>query len=293
MTDTLGKAFLATQQAVKNPPLDTPNPHYNSRFASLKAHLEAIKHVANENGLLLVQEPVVLDDGAPGLRTRVIHADTFEFMESTMALVLAKNDPQAQGSAITYARRYALAAIFGLVGEDDDDGHAASSVSTGSPQRRGGAQAAPAAAAETPSPSAAAPAAQALVAKAQQAQQANKAARPDIPVQIGTNTKGAPKFECVTFVNDVTFTSNGWTLVRVVLDGQPRELSTKLPDLSSAAAALKGTSVRVRWTETETEKGDKTYVNRYLDHIEVAEGVADTFAGVPELDEIPFGPVVW
>jgi hypothetical protein len=42
-----------------------------------------------------------------------------------MLLLLAKNDPQGQGSAITYARRYSLCSVLNLVADDDDDGQAA------------------------------------------------------------------------------------------------------------------------------------------------------------------------
>jgi excinuclease UvrABC ATPase subunit len=42
------------------------------------------------------------------------------------SLTPAKNDPQGQGSAITYMRRYALSAILGIATEEDDDGNAAS-----------------------------------------------------------------------------------------------------------------------------------------------------------------------
>ena len=38
---------------------------------------------------------------------------------------LVKIDPQAVGSAITYARRYALSAMIGIVSEEDDDGESA------------------------------------------------------------------------------------------------------------------------------------------------------------------------
>lgn len=123
----IGSAFLAAQHAIKNPHLDATNPHFGNTFASLGAVIDAIKPAANANGLAITQEPCALDSGEPGLRTRVIFGETGEFYESTMPLFLAKKDSQAHGSAITYARRYALAAIFGVVGEPDDDGNAASS----------------------------------------------------------------------------------------------------------------------------------------------------------------------
>jgi uncharacterized protein (DUF3820 family) len=66
-------------------------------------------------------------DGAPALETRLIHAESGEQITSHMPLVLTKQDPQSQGSALTYARRYALLAILGLVGDEDDDASRAQS----------------------------------------------------------------------------------------------------------------------------------------------------------------------
>lgn len=60
-----------------------------------------------------------------GLTTIVMH-ESGEWIMATAKLELSKPDPQGQGSAITYMRRYALSAALGLVTEDDDDGNAAS-----------------------------------------------------------------------------------------------------------------------------------------------------------------------
>lgn len=174
MTDTLGKSLLLTQDAIKNPHLDSTNPHFGSKFASLGAHLDAILPVANANGLVVLQEPCIAD-GQPALRTRVIHAGTFEFIESTMPLAVDKNGPQGQGSAITYARRYALASIFGVVGETDDDGNAASKPATVPPAVAGaGAKDATVTRAGTPAPVAAPNPIQAAAEKAQAAQAATR-----------------------------------------------------------------------------------------------------------------------
>jgi hypothetical protein len=51
-----------------------------------------------------------------------------------MPLLLTKEDPQGQGSAITYARRYALCAVLNLVGDDDDDGNGASGGESSAPR---------------------------------------------------------------------------------------------------------------------------------------------------------------
>ncbi len=64
------------------------------------------------------------------LTTIIVHAESGEWMESSYVMPVAKqNDPQAMGSAITYARRYALASIFNLNQEEsDDDGNLASGI---------------------------------------------------------------------------------------------------------------------------------------------------------------------
>jgi len=59
------------------------------------------------------------------LTTTLIHKSG-QWIQSEMPLHLPKQDPQGQGSAVTYARRYAYMAILGLVADDDDDGNAAS-----------------------------------------------------------------------------------------------------------------------------------------------------------------------
>lgn len=71
-------------------------------------------------GIVVIQSPTVFE-GIRALRTILIHAESNTQFEDTMALT-GKEDPQGQGSAITYARRYALMSILGLVADEDDDG---------------------------------------------------------------------------------------------------------------------------------------------------------------------------
>lgn len=284
MSDTLGKAFLLTQDAIRNPHLDSVNPHFGSKFASLAAHIDAIIPTANKFGLNVIQEPVAAD-GQLALRTRVIHADTGEFYESTVPLQLDKTGPQGAGSAITYFRRYALASIFGVVGEADDDGNTAQSALGGAEKRATDATVTR----EVTSP--APVAAPSFIEKAQQAQTEKRPNRPDMPVQTGVNKSGKPRFTAVTFVKDVTQKNGGFYEIEVVLDGQPRVLSTKLQNLIDAAVGLRGSSCRVEWTEVEKVSGDKTFVNRYLDHIEPVsdDGVEESVdAYLTDMDSIPF-----
>lgn len=95
---------------------DAKNPFFKSNYASLPHILDEISDPLEKSGLVLTQFP----DGS-GLTTMLIHAKTGQFLEATYEMPVAKaNDPQALGSAISYARRYAVSSILSLKIEDDD-----------------------------------------------------------------------------------------------------------------------------------------------------------------------------
>jgi hypothetical protein len=126
----LAKAQAALKPAVK----DSVNPHYKSKFASLGAVWEACKEALAANGLSVCQFPVSGEQGRVGVTTVLMHASG-EFIAETLTVPLAKQDAQGVGSALSYSRRYALAACLGICSEDDDDGHAASQPPKKRPQR--------------------------------------------------------------------------------------------------------------------------------------------------------------
>lgn len=105
------------------------NPFFKSKYAGLPSVLEVVLPILHQNGLLVSQSPISEEDRV-GIRTQIIHAESGEKLESDFVMTLAKNDPQGAGSAITYARRYALVAMLGLNVDEDDDGNSASAVST-------------------------------------------------------------------------------------------------------------------------------------------------------------------
>lgn len=98
------------------------NPFFKSKYAGLGSILKAIKEPLAKSGLTFVQLPFQTN----GMRTIIIHPESGETIEETFFMTPAKNDPQGQGSVITYQRRYALSAILGLDTETDDDGNEAS-----------------------------------------------------------------------------------------------------------------------------------------------------------------------
>jgi hypothetical protein len=105
------------------PPIttDSTNPHFKSKFASLKAIVPKVEPILNKHGIGIIQsitnnavvtEIALMDDAEQGVQAAIP--------------LPATEDPQKLGSAITYYRRYAIVTLLGLVTEEDDDGNAAS-----------------------------------------------------------------------------------------------------------------------------------------------------------------------
>lgn len=120
----ISAALLKAQRAITCAAKDATNPHFKNKYADLPAVINAIKPALNDAGIMFMQTPSPSDTGSLALTTRLVH-ESGEWMEDTATVPLPKNDPQGYGSAMTYARRYSLAAITGLY-QDDDDGNAAS-----------------------------------------------------------------------------------------------------------------------------------------------------------------------
>jgi hypothetical protein len=120
----LSAALLKAQKAITFAAKDAVNPHFRSKYADLPTVIDAIKPALNEAGVVFLQLPTPSDPGTLALTTRLMH-ESGEWIESTAVTPLQKNDPQGYGSAMTYLRRYSLAAAVGLY-QDDDDGNAAS-----------------------------------------------------------------------------------------------------------------------------------------------------------------------
>ena len=99
------------------------NPHFKSDYADLDEVLDSIKDGLRYAGIAINQFPDYRD-GVFVLTTLISHPKSKAYMESDYVLLLEKNTSQAQGSALTYARRYSLTAIFQLH-EFDDDGNTA------------------------------------------------------------------------------------------------------------------------------------------------------------------------
>jgi len=119
LSTALCKAQGAMQGAVK----DSTNPFFKSKYADLSAVWDDIRGPFTENGISVVQMPIG-GVGSVGLVTQLTHTSG-QWMRSKLTMVPMKSDPQGIGSCITYARRYALAAMAGVY-QIDDDGNTAS-----------------------------------------------------------------------------------------------------------------------------------------------------------------------
>lgn len=101
---------------------DRVNPHFKSSYATLASVWEACRAALSKAGIAVVQAPAV-DGGSVAVTTTLMHASG-EWLSSELRASSANATPQAIGSAITYLRRYGLAAMVGVAPDDDDDGNA-------------------------------------------------------------------------------------------------------------------------------------------------------------------------
>jgi hypothetical protein len=114
----LAAALSKAQADITGALKDSSNPFFKSKYADLASCWDACRKQLAANGLCVIQTTGMTDAGLV-LITTLAHSSG-EWMRGVLPVVTKDNGPQAQGSGITYARRYALAAIVGLAQIDDD-----------------------------------------------------------------------------------------------------------------------------------------------------------------------------
>ena len=121
--DKIFPALIKAQSEMGKAKKTSNNPFFKSKYADLSEIIDVTKDVLTANGLGIIQSP-----GGNGAQitvtARIIHISG-QWVEDTLTLNATKNDPQQAGSAITYGRRYQLAALFNIA-QEDDDGNGAS-----------------------------------------------------------------------------------------------------------------------------------------------------------------------
>jgi hypothetical protein len=121
----LAKALTLVQASLTPAKRDSTNPYYESTYADLFSVWESCRELLAKNGLSVLQGNSVGAESTVIVETILVH-ESGQWIQSELCLPLSKNDPQGVGSAITYGRRYGLAAIVGIVADADDDGNEAS-----------------------------------------------------------------------------------------------------------------------------------------------------------------------
>lgn len=118
----LAKAIALSQLQVENASKSSVNPHFKSKYADLAEILNTVRPIFSANNIAIVQMPS-FESGVASVETMLVH-ESGEFISSVCFSPVSKQDAQGVGSAITYLRRYSLAAMAGIAQEDDDGNHA-------------------------------------------------------------------------------------------------------------------------------------------------------------------------
>jgi hypothetical protein len=119
----LSAALALAQGEIAHAKKDSENPHFRSRYADLASVWDACRAALTKRGLSIVQSPRLISGGDQlwlvEVETLLLH-QSGEFLSDSLAVPVNPANAQAVGSAITYARRYALAAFVGVAPEEDD-----------------------------------------------------------------------------------------------------------------------------------------------------------------------------
>lgn len=124
----LAKSLVAASKTVGNPKKNAVNGHLKNKYATLDAVIAAYKESYLANGIMVLENPKT-EDGRVGVEVTLLHESGQFITHDPFMLPPGKNDAQGHGSAVTYARRYALSAVMNISADDDDDGNGASQKS--------------------------------------------------------------------------------------------------------------------------------------------------------------------
>jgi hypothetical protein len=121
---TLASAMAAAFGEIEGATKSANNPHFKTKYADITAVIEAIKPALINHGLFFTQHPQPSENGIT-VETVLHHAGGEHLSLGALFVPANKQDAQGFGSALTYARRYALVTAFGVPVEDDDGNAAA------------------------------------------------------------------------------------------------------------------------------------------------------------------------
>lgn len=121
----LYSALIKAQSEMRTATKDAKNPHFRTNYADFNSVSEACRDALHRNGLTFVQPTRIHESGITVVVTRILH-NSGQMIEGEYPIICKDmTNPQAHGGGLTYARRYALASMLGIVQEDDDGNTAA------------------------------------------------------------------------------------------------------------------------------------------------------------------------
>ena len=118
-TDTLVNALVKAQKEIDHVVQDGNNPFFKSDYATLKEVIDSVKKPLNDNGILLQQESHDCDNGA--CVETIFYGHGGKLSTGRVTIPASKHDPQAYGSALSYAKRYSLLMACGVATKKEDD----------------------------------------------------------------------------------------------------------------------------------------------------------------------------
>lgn len=133
--EKFAEALALAQLEIEGADKDNQNPHFKSKYATLASVWDACHGPLNRQGIAILQVPGANAGGTSVLYTWLIHKSG-QWFRGEWKIKPTQDTPQGVGSAVTYARRYSLAAMTGVAPKDDDDD--GNSASAREPERKGG-----------------------------------------------------------------------------------------------------------------------------------------------------------
>lgn len=121
----MSELYKALQEFWKITPLvkaSKENPYFKSKYADYNDVVSETREDLEKCGLM-VKQTVSHIDTKTAIRTKLIHLESGEVLEDVAPVESAPNNPQTQGSGITYMKRYSYIAMLDLLVDIDDDGN--------------------------------------------------------------------------------------------------------------------------------------------------------------------------
>lgn len=131
MTENIFSKLAKATSQMPNPKLDKTNPRFNSRYATLESVQLSVKPALSSNGLV-----DWVDFDSTSQEWKLMLSDGSEVIELVSLPTSGFTNIQSVGSESTYAGRYLRCNAYFLVGEEDDDGNAASDVDKSSKSKQ-------------------------------------------------------------------------------------------------------------------------------------------------------------